>query len=200
MNLAEIDFLNRWSYNSEILDVNVYFALFGIYNEFLQVRPWMYNSKSMLMLLIREKQIDGNINIIDFYLKYLKGFCAELNVYQKANLEGKRLGSNKSLRHDDKKYERAFNMITIVNSLLKKVHDFESLLTFIVFLGKMLEYNAERPKNKIFIETLLLDLDERYGLNIFMNKTKNQRLIDPNMVSATTDFDRGSDLNQKPTT
>ena len=101
-------------------------------------------------------------------------------------------------------FERTIVQISIVNNLLKRIHDTECLNLFLSFLAKLLEY-SESDIVKDFIDKILLNLDERYSLNQFKTRIKEWRGEGQGLQSHISEIDydtsksniKSDDINTK---
>jgi hypothetical protein len=186
VNLTDIDFFNRWSINVEILDNNAYTGLFHILSELLTFRNWNTNTKNILLMMIRVRQIDGNVTIFDFLLKKLRTYVSELGTYEKTHFGASvSTGADtKTSRTNGKFFSRINLLISIINGILNKIHDYESLHCFLGFLGKLWDKGTGRD----FIEKVLLSLDGNYSLDIFKNRP-NPRILNKTQLSMTVESD-----------
>ena len=94
--------------NVEILNNNVYFSFFNILNILLSNQTCSLFAKRILLIIIKMRQFDGNVEIFDFMLKKLRIYVNELVKYEETDLENhKKMVENcKNERLVLKKYQR----------------------------------------------------------------------------------------------
>ena len=196
VNLSDMDFFLKWAINVEILDNNAYTSQFEILNELNECKYWRQTTKATQLTMIRVRQIDGNVTIFDFLLKRLRSYINEIGVYEEDKLKKNAcLKDVPASKMNKKKYLRINYLSSIINGILGKIHDYESLHNFLTFLAKLLDMEIKNTMiNKNFIEKILLKLDENYNLGIFKNKAKNRRILNKTQLSATIESDNNSEL------
>ena len=192
INLIDSDFFNKWAMNAEILDTNTFYCLYEIHNTFIEEsnKFWLLRSRNSLLMLIREKEINSNIRVFEFFRSKMKIYLKELDSFQQETFSNHRQKDLKLLGPEDVRFQRIQVQISLITALLRRVNFIECLQYFMGLISQLI--NCKNETIKIFIDKILLDLDEKYDLNMFSNKPKNFRMMEKINLSASTNLYNGN--------